>query len=141
MGLDFSHLYSLLDLEPDCSLEELKLAYRKRVAELHPDRQALRPDGSDEGTGSAGIQLAALTPLYRRALRFHELHGRLPGSDTGDATAPGPLPTARQASRRPRSSRSDADASSRIPASHWWLLAALACLVAYLVFGTSAPLA
>lgn len=134
MGLDFSQLYSLLGLEPGCSLDELKHAYRKRVAELHPDRRSAAGIGQDTGSR----QLAALTPLYRSALRFHEEHGRLPGSDVGDAA-----PTAvRMPGRRPEPGAergTDASPPPRTPASHWWLLVALAALVGYLVLGASGP--
>ncbi|MFC3815766.1 J domain-containing protein [Lysobacter sp. GCM10012299] len=73
--MDFSLLYFQLGLEPGCSLEELKRAYRVRVAELHPDRH---------GTGAVaneGLeQLTELTALYSKAIRFHRIHGRLPGA-------------------------------------------------------------
>lgn len=133
MGLDFSQLYSLLDLEPGCSLEELKHAYRKRVAELHPDRHAFRADAE-----SGDVQLATLTPLYRMALQFHESHGRLPGSAAATAAASGPLRATRRAMPRPPD-EPPSEQAPRIPASHRWLLIGLACLVAWLVFGTSAP--
>ncbi|MFT4255609.1 MAG: J domain-containing protein [Pseudoxanthomonas sp.] len=73
MHNDYSRLYAQLRLEPDCSLEELRCAYRKRVAELHPDRAGDAPPATEP-------QLAALISLYRQALQFHAVHGRLPGS-------------------------------------------------------------
>lgn len=132
MGLDFSQLYSLLDLEPGCSLEELKHAYRKRVAELHPDRHA--PKSRDD---ERSVQLARLIPLYKDAIHFHELHGRLPGS-TGvetQAVRQGPSAARGLASSQAFSRRRGATPeTSPIPASHWWLLLGLACLIGYLVF-------
>lgn len=132
MGLDFSQLYSLLGLEPGCSLEELKHAYRKRVAELHPDRHS--PKSRDD---ERNIQLARLIPLYKDAIHFHELHGRLPGSTNVETSAvrQGPAASRGKAallafSRR----RGVAPETSSIPASHWWLLLGLACLIGYLVF-------
>lgn len=127
MGLDFSQIYALLKLEPGCSLEEFKLAYRKRVATLHPDRNASRGADDDEA-----VQLATLSQLYRTAIRFHHTHGRLPGSAAREPSAPDVRkaqlcalpPPRRAASEQPRPA---------IPAGHWALLAALACLVAYLV--------
>ncbi|KAF1710018.1 hypothetical protein CSC70_10115 [Pseudoxanthomonas kalamensis DSM 18571] len=73
MNSDFSLLYSQLDLEPGCSLGELSRAYRKRVAELHPDRQWEQEQETSE-------QLATLISLYKQAIQFHAAHGRLPGS-------------------------------------------------------------
>lgn len=129
MGLDFSQLYALLKLEPGCSLEELKHAYRKRVAELHPDRH-----GNHQAGGEAGNrQLAALTPLYRMALQFHDTHGRLPGSARVDARGGQARPGMRAVPRPPAGTRPGPPAA-RVSTRNWWLLAALAGLVAYLVF-------
>jgi len=128
MGVDFSQLYSLLDLEPDCSLEQLKHAYRKRVAELHPDRRASQ-DPNDEATG----RLATLLPLYRMAIQFHEQHGRLPGG-MGDASTPKqPPPPRRDPAAPPLQPRRTPPEPLTTPGSHRWLLLVLVCLIAYLV--------
>ncbi len=73
MNSDFSRLYSELGLQPDCSLEEFKLAYRRRIGELHPDRHGDSPVASD-------LPLKDIIALYAKATRFHGEHGRLPGS-------------------------------------------------------------
>ncbi|MET3929680.1 J domain-containing protein [Lysobacter soli] len=75
MSQDFALLYMQLGLHPDCSLEDLKRAYRIRVGELHPDRHLDRPASDD-----ANAALTELTALYSGAIRFHRIHGRLPGS-------------------------------------------------------------
>jgi len=71
MQRDLTELYSELGLSADCSLDELKLAYRRRIAKLHPDHA---PHPGDDGT-----PLAELARLYDSAMRFHRRHGRLPG--------------------------------------------------------------
>lgn len=129
MGLDFSQLYALLKLEPGCSLEELKHAYRKRVAELHPDRHASHQAGREAGNR----QLATLTPLYRMALQFHDDHGRLPGSARVNAPGAVARPAMRAVARPPREARREPPAAG-VSSRNWWLLAALAGLVGYLVF-------
>ncbi len=81
MKLDFAQLYAQLDLAPGCSLEEFKRAYRRRIAEEHPDRP---------GTGvpePAQIPLSDLIALYVAATRFHRRHGRLPGALPGRVPA------------------------------------------------------
>jgi hypothetical protein len=72
---DFGQLYAQLDLQPGCSLEELKRAYRRRIAELHPDRNPPQASADD-----AEVPLSDLNSIYASALRFHKEHGRLPGS-------------------------------------------------------------
>lgn len=76
MESDFTQLYAWLGLRPDCTLDEFKHAYRKRVAELHPDRQS--PDAKHRP--HAVLPLSELTSLYATATRFHRQHGRLPGA-------------------------------------------------------------
>lgn len=74
MAHDFVKLYAELGLQPDCSLDELKLAYRRRVAELHPDRL-----GPDAISVDSHQRLSNLIASYRASLRFHRQYGRLPG--------------------------------------------------------------
>jgi len=75
MKPDLTSLYTELGLRPDCSLAELQLAYRRKIAELHPD-------GGQHAqlTPEAGIALRRLIALYTTAIRFHRRYGRLPGA-------------------------------------------------------------
>ncbi len=74
MRPDFSQLYAQLDLTPACSLDQLKHAYRRRIAELHPDRlNAALPAGDS-------MPVSELNAIYAAALRFHRQYGRLPGA-------------------------------------------------------------
>ncbi len=72
---DFSVLYRELRLTPSASLPDLKLAYRRRVAELHPDR-IHDPDDA----ALAAFELQRLTRLYDDAMTFERRYGRLPGT-------------------------------------------------------------
>ena len=81
MQPDFSRLYAQLNLTPDCGLEELKRAYRRRIAELHPDR----PCSTDVGDRLT-ISLPDLNSIYSQALRFHRSHGQLPGARAPETT-------------------------------------------------------
>lgn len=74
MKPDFSLLYSELDLPPDCSLEEFQCAYRRRIAELHPDRTGIHPPSPE-----AQAALPALISTYVAVNRFHRRYGRMPG--------------------------------------------------------------
>lgn len=93
MSQDFASLYQQLGLHPGCSLEELKRAYRVRVAELHPDRHVDQADSSE-----AHLALTQLTALYSGAIRFHRIHGRLPGAAPRPASSTRARPEAASAS-------------------------------------------
>lgn len=67
MASDFTSLYASLGVDPDCDVETLKRLFRRRIAELHPDR-------------GAELSEEKLMLLYLEALRFHRRHGRFPGA-------------------------------------------------------------
>lgn len=101
---DFVVLYDELGLGPDCTLEALKRAYRRRVGHLHPDHAG--PLGDIP-------RLQRLNRLYESAIAFHRLHGRLPGAlpaqghggdpeaASGRGTDPAPPPAAQAPARPP----------------------------------------
>ncbi|MBB1472365.1 MULTISPECIES: hypothetical protein [unclassified Luteimonas] len=68
---DFARLYAELGISPPCTLEVFKRAYRRRVAELHPDRPST--------AARDPARLIALNVGYAAVLDFHREHGRLPG--------------------------------------------------------------
>lgn len=78
---DFVVLYDELGLDPDCSPEQFRQAYRRRVGKLHPDNP-------DHPTDLARLQ--RLNRLYEAATEFHRRHGRLPGAARVGA---GPAPS------------------------------------------------
>lgn len=71
---DYGHLYSELGVAPGCGVDELRRAYRRHVAQWHPDRDRARPVDAGE------MPLPDLNALYHEALRFHQRFGRLPGA-------------------------------------------------------------
>lgn len=75
MEPDFSLLYAELKLPPDCSLEEFKCAYRRRISELHPDRK-----GNDPASPEAQAELATLISTNVAVNRFYSRYGRMPGA-------------------------------------------------------------
>lgn len=83
MEPDFSLMYSELGLSPGCGLEEFQRAYRRRIAELHPDRKGGVPPSHEAQT-----ELAALISTHAAVSRFHHRYGRMPGAPARPA-APG----------------------------------------------------
>lgn len=73
MKADLTLLYSELGLRPNCSFEELQLAYRRRISQLHPSRPGAKPPSRESA------DLCDLIGLYTTATRFHRRYGRLPG--------------------------------------------------------------
>lgn len=73
---DFLVLYEELGLSPGVSdLDALKHAYRRRVAQLHPDRRSADQADTD--------RLQRLNRLYGAALAFEQRYGRLPAATGG----------------------------------------------------------
>ncbi len=130
MSQDFALLYMQLGLHPDCSLDDLKRAYRVRVAELHPDRHLDQPSSND-----AHPELTELTALYSGAIRFHRIHGRLPGASQR-AHAPSrvaPEAAATPAHMPPMASRAAANNAPETPPSTTPKIAILSVMVLVVV--------
>lgn len=103
--VDFQALYRALDLDPCCSPGELRQAWRRRVAHIHPDR----------GAGAqAAHELQELNALYSAARAFERRHGRLPGA---------PPPAAR--ARQPEARDAPADRNPSPAGLPRWLLAVI----------------
>ena len=127
MKLDFPKLYSQLGLTPDCSLDEFKHAYRRRVSELHPDRHHADTMGDTHPQ-----QLMELISLYKQALRFQELHGRLPGSQA-DPAPPAPRPSSRaETPLQPEETEGKTSPPRRL-----WLVLALVAFAGWFVSNAS----
>lgn len=131
MKADLTLLYSELGLRPNCSLEELQLAYRRRISELHPRRPGAKLPPQDSA------YLCDLIGLYTTATRFHRRYGRLPGEAPrrigGGGTAhAGASRTYAAYSPRPSESRPSSDPSPPAP-SRVALVLAIAVLT--LLFG------
>ena len=124
---DYNHLYVELGLEPGCSIDELRHAYRRHVAGLHPDRG---DPGRPRGDGT--LPLSDLNALYGEAIRFQQRYGRLPGAAL-------PIHVRASTSASPASAdgtdgRGDASGD---PARRLWLgLLLVAVVVAALVLGS-----
>lgn len=99
---DFMGLYRELGVAPDCSVDEFRLAYRRRVSGLHPDRAGA--SGEDD--------LKTLNLHYAAALDFHRHYGRLPGAAPAAAS---PRRRSRAAPAHQEDAAQDPDPPARGP--------------------------
>src|SRR5690606_12070703 len=148
--IDFLALYRELGIDPTCSREAFKHAYRRRVSELHPDR------GSEGHAGEEALKVLNLG--YAAALEFFQAHGRFPGAPPAPAAArrPAPAPSAGAAAtaRPPRRGAGTAPpagvaaSATTAPGQRRWLSGVLVALVALVLAaqlagrgdeGTAAP--
>ena len=103
--MDFLALYQELGITPgSCNLSEFKLAYRRRMQQLHPDRN---PELGDD---AAPNSLQHLMTVYREAIAFERRFGRLPGAEPVNsrrthAASQGELPGAHAAVAMPMDDR------------------------------------
>src|SRR3982751_4140331 len=81
---DFLVLFQELGLSAGCRLDEFKLAFRRRVAQLHPDRK------TGTSRDDAESRLQRLIAMHDAAMDFHRRHGRLPGVATQAHQTPPP---------------------------------------------------
>lgn len=116
MKPDFSLLHSELNLPPDCSLEEFKCAYRRRIAELHPDKTGVAP------SPEAQAALPALISTYDAVNRFHRRYGRMPGASPRSSPGSGQRPTQHPESRFSMPIHVPADDDAERPARPTWQL-------------------
>jgi hypothetical protein len=145
MKWDLAQLYSQLNLRPDCTLEEFNHAYRRRIAELHPDK------GPDAATPEARLLLPELIWLYGAATRFYRRYGRLPGAvvsrnlTEGSQATRMPLSSGATGSVDPppatsRSSRSDDVHETPLPrAAAWAILLLVLLLIVTFLWGWLSP--
>ena len=120
---DFLALFQELGLSAGCRLDEFKLAFRRRVAQLHPDRK------TTTGRDDDGSRLQRLIAMHDAAMDFHRRHGRLPGVQTEPRHTPPPASrptsaTVAATSRRPSNSTFVAIAALILLLVVWWLIEA-----------------
>lgn len=125
-GIDFIALYRALGCRPECTPEELKRAYRRRVSELHPDR-------TGDGTESEEA-LKLLNLGYAAALEFHRSHGRFPAAAPSPRGGSGSATHTRRTHLENIPLRHDAGEEEPVHRSSLWLrLLLLGVLAAFIV--------
>lgn len=118
--------YQVLRVSPYCDFADLRLAYRRRVNESHPDRfYAVDP----ERARHQEADLKRVVIAYRLLLTYFRYHGELPDGDL-------PIAPLRRVRPTPQSGKDDVDTTP--PAPLWreirgpWRRTAIWLLVAVL---------
>jgi hypothetical protein len=119
-GTDFLLLYKELRLRPGCGIDDFRQGYRRRVAELHPDRIEA-PRRQD-----AAARLSTLNAMYAAAMDFYKRHGRLPG----EASPPRPEPPPRATYTPPPPPAAPAPAPKTSSRATSWLMTAIFVAIA-----------
>ena len=117
---DFIALYSELRITPECTAEEFKRAYRRRVSELHPDR-----------IGGGEDALKALNLGYAAAQEFHRTHGRFPGAAAPRSIATGDVRTTGRITALPEHPPAGANDDEHPHHSRWLSLVLLVLLAIF----------
>lgn len=128
MKPDLESLYSQLDLRPDCSLEEFQRAYRRRIGELHPDRNQGAPQSAETRR-----QLRQLLWMNATVSRFHRRYGRMPGAMPDFRHRHSHVPELGSRANSPMGSYGSGSDESQGPGRSTWVLMLL--LVGLVVLG------
>ncbi|VAX01090.1 hypothetical protein MNBD_GAMMA21-1844 [hydrothermal vent metagenome] len=100
---------SLLNLSPDSSGQDIKLAYRKAVKQWHPDRHQ---QASAMVKEKAERKMQDLNTAYSTLTRYYDQHGHLPGFVPPEVVAAAVTDTTRTP---PQSTEDDIRSSYREP--------------------------
>ena len=105
----YAECYRILDVNPACSWDELRRAYKVQIHLWHPDKFA---DKTAE-KAAADDKIKGITTAHQQLVVFYREHGKLPASEV--VVAPRKLPQPER--KRPRaaapSNRSHHTATSK----------------------------
>lgn len=90
----YAECYRILDVDPACSWDELRRAYKVQIHQWHPDKFA---DKTPE-KAAANDKIKSITTAHQQLVMFYREHGRLPELEV--AVAPRNLPQPER--KRPR---------------------------------------
>lgn len=107
-------LYGTLGVASDASTNEIKRAYRRRAAQVHPDRAGAPREGADLEMKRVNLAASVLLDPAARA-RYDEQRARHL-SQTASAARARPSPTEQPSSRRHASTSSSGEPVSARPA-------------------------
>lgn len=83
----YTDCYKILNIEPGCSWDELRKAYKIQIQKWHPDRF---PEQSAEKL-AADDKIKRITAANQQLVAYYRKHSRLP--DPESSNTPGALPT------------------------------------------------
>ena len=98
----YAECYRILDVNPACSWDELRRAYKVQIHQWHPDKFA---DKTAE-KAAADDKIKGITTAHQQLVVFYREHGRLPESEVVVAPRNLPQPERKRPRAAPPSNRS-----------------------------------
>ncbi len=80
--MDFRKCYQILGVAPDCTWDELRIAYRRQVQKHHPDRYQQQPDKQH----TAKERMLELNKAYETLAEYYKKNGYLPATALKNTT-------------------------------------------------------
>ena len=93
----YAECYRILDVNPVCSRDELRRAYKLQIHHWHPDKFA---DKSAE-KNTADDKIKCITTAHQQLVIYYREHGKLPLPETADAPRKLPQPEVKERKRAP----------------------------------------
>lgn len=74
----YADCYKILDVEPTCSWDELRRAYKLQIQKWHPDKFAENTTEKD----AANDKIKRITTANQQLVAYYRRHGKLPAPET-----------------------------------------------------------
>lgn len=84
----YADCYKILDIDPACSWDELRRAYKLQIQKWHPDKFAENSAEND----AANDKIKRITTAHQQLVAYYRRHGKLPAPETEPTSRRLPFP-------------------------------------------------
>lgn len=124
----YAECYRILEIDPSCSWDELRRAYRLQIQKWHPDKFA---DSSPQKT-AADDKIKCITTANQQLAVYYRQHGKLPEPETAAAARKLPQPEATR-SRPANTYKSTVTSATKKPPSRSSVMPFMAVMIIILI--------